>query len=270
VTLRTARYRVRRTRGRRRGAGEPRWRRYTVYIFAGLAMVAAGSDWVTAPRPPRRSHRHPEGVPFLARLVFGRRVAMLVHHCHREQWPVARRFVGRLGWFVDPGSPHGCTGATSTSRCRCRRLRDLTDLGVDAGRVAVVRNGLDTVPPDTLDTARSMTLAPWCCPAWFRTQIEDALDAVALLRPRVPEFTSTSSAAAGGGPTRRAGRALGITDAVVPATSTTPPACSGATILGPFCRRARRLGRGHRGGPARRADDRTAPPAGSPARSSTA
>ena len=41
------------------------------------------------------------GLPFLARLIYGRRVAVLVHHCHREQWPVAGPVLGRLGWFVE-------------------------------------------------------------------------------------------------------------------------------------------------------------------------
>ena len=41
------------------------------------------------------------GLPFLARLVYGRRVVVLVHHCHREQWPVAGPVLGRLGWFVE-------------------------------------------------------------------------------------------------------------------------------------------------------------------------
>ena len=35
------------------------------------------------------------GLPFLVRLAFGRRVIVLVHHCHREQWPVAGRALSR-------------------------------------------------------------------------------------------------------------------------------------------------------------------------------
>ena len=41
------------------------------------------------------------GIPFLARLAYGRRVAVLVHHCHREQWPVAGPAMARFGWFVE-------------------------------------------------------------------------------------------------------------------------------------------------------------------------
>lgn len=218
VTLRTARYpgapRREVVDGVRvsRGGG-----RYTVYIFAALAMVAArfGLGPLRRVRPDVVIDTQ-NGVPFLARLVFGRRVAVLVHHCHREQWPVAGRFVGRLGWFVESRLSPRLHRRNQYVTVSLPSARDLTDLGVDAGRIAIVRNGLDTVPPDTLDTTRSVVpravvlsrLVP-------HKQIEDALDAVALLRPRVPELQLD---VVGGGwwQDRLVERAaqLGITDAV--------------------------------------------------------
>ena len=218
VTLRTARYpgapRREVVDGVRvsRGGG-----RYTVYIFAGLAMVAArfGLGPLRRVRPDVVIDTQ-NGVPFLARLVFGRRVAVLVHHCHREQWPVAGRFVGRLGWFVESRLSPRLHRRNQYVTVSLPSARDLTDLGVDAGRIAIVRNGLDTVPPDTLDTTRSVVpravvlsrLVP-------HKQIEDALDAVARLRPRVPELHLD---VVGGGwwQDRLVERAaqLGITDAV--------------------------------------------------------
>ena len=218
VTLRTARYpgapRREVVDGVRvsRGGG-----RYTVYIFAALAMVAArfGLGPLRRVRPDVVIDTQ-NGVPFLARLVFGRRVAVLVHHCHREQWPVAGRFVGRLGWFVESRLSPRLHRRNQYVTVSLPSARDLTDLGVDAGRIAIVRNGLDTVPPDTLGTTRSVTpravvlsrLVP-------HKQIEDALDAVALLRPRVPELQLD---VVGGGwwQDRLVERAaqLGITDAV--------------------------------------------------------
>ena len=115
VTLRTARYQgaVRREviDGVRisRGGGH-----YTVYIWAGLAMVAArlGLGPLRRVRPDVVIDSQ-NGLPFLARLAYGRRVIMLVHHCHREQWPVAGRFLGRFGWFVESRlSPWLHTGRT--------------------------------------------------------------------------------------------------------------------------------------------------------------
>ncbi|WP_431237911.1 glycosyltransferase family 4 protein [Mycolicibacterium aichiense] len=188
VTLRTARYRgaprrelvdgVRVSRG-----GGP----YSVYIWAGLAMVAArlGLGPLRAVRPDVVIDTQ-NGVPFLARLAFGRRVAVLVHHCHREQWPVAGRFFGRLGWLVESWLSPRMHRHNQYVTVSLPSARDLSDLGVDAGRIAVVRNGLDDAPPDTLTAQRSSTprvvvlsrLVP-------HKQIEDALDAVAALRPRV-------------------------------------------------------------------------------------
>src|SRR6202008_2313538 len=65
--------------------------------------------------------------------------------------------------------------------------RDLTGLGVSPGQIAGVRNGLDEAPAQTLTEPRSETprvvvlsrLVP-------HKQIEDALEAVAALRPRMP------------------------------------------------------------------------------------
>lgn len=191
VTLRTARYEgsaahedidgVHISRG-----GGP----YTVYIRAGLAMVAArlGLGPLRHARPDVVIDSQ-NGLPFLARLAFGRRVIVLVHHCHRDQWPVAGRILSRVGWFVESRLSPRLHRRNQYVTVSLPSVRDLADLGVDSGRVAVVRNGLDEAPPRTLTGQRSATprvvvlsrLVP-------HKQIEDALDAVAALRPRVPDL----------------------------------------------------------------------------------
>jgi len=191
VTLRTARYRGAARRevvdGVRisRGGGH-----YTVYIWAGLAMVAArlGLGPLRTTRPDVVIDSQ-NGLPFLARLAFGPRVIVLVHHCHREQWPVAGRVLGRVGWFVESRLSPRLHRHNQYVTVSLPSVRDLAELGVDTGRVAVVRNGLDEAPPHTLTGERSVTprvvvlsrLVP-------HKQIEDALDAVAVLRPRVPDL----------------------------------------------------------------------------------
>ncbi len=191
VTLRTARYdgaaRTDVLDGVRisRGGG-----RHTVYIRAGLAMVAAriGLGPLRDVRPDVVIDSQ-NGLPFLARLAFGRRVVVLVHHCHREQWPVAGPFLGRFGWFVESRLSPWLHRRNQYVTVSLPSVRDLTELGVDADRVAVVRNGLDEAPPQTLDGERSPTpravvlsrLVP-------HKQIEDALDAVAVLLPRIPDL----------------------------------------------------------------------------------
>ena len=191
VTLRTARYpgadarevidgvRISRAGGR-----------YTVYIRAGLAMVASrmGVGPLGKIRPDVVIDSQ-NGLPFLARLAFGRRVVVLVHHCHREQWPVAGRVLGRIGWAVESRLSPRLHRHNQYVTVSLPSRRDLAELGVDTRRVAVVRNGLDQAPASTLTGARSVTprvvvlsrLVP-------HKQIEDALDAVAVLRGRMPEL----------------------------------------------------------------------------------
>jgi len=115
--------------------------RYSVYIWALLAMAAArfGLGPLRRVRPDVVVDTQ-NGLPFMARLVYGRRVMVLVHHCHREQWPVAGPILSRLGWFM---------GSTLSPRLNRRNqyvtvslpsARDLVALGVDDERIAVVRN----------------------------------------------------------------------------------------------------------------------------------
>ena len=188
VTLRTARYPGAPRREVvdgvtiSRGGGS-----YTVYIWAGLAMVFAriGLGPLRRVRPDVVIDTQ-NGVPFLARLAFGQRVAVLVHHCHRQQWPVAGRFVGRLGWLVESWLSPRMHRRNQYVTVSLPSARDLADLGVDAGRIAVVRNGLDEAPPQTLTGDRSaeprVVVLSRLVP---HKQIEDALDAVARLRSRV-------------------------------------------------------------------------------------
>ncbi|MCV7108083.1 glycosyltransferase family 4 protein [Mycolicibacterium chitae] len=189
VTLRTARYPGAPRRGTidgvqiSRGGGA-----YSVYIWAGLAMVAArlGIGPLRRARPDVVIDTQ-NGIPFLARLAYGRRAVVLVHHCHREQWPVAGRWTGRFGWFVESKLSPWLHRRNQYVTVSLPSMRDLAELGVDQRSIAVVRNGLDDAPPASLTAPRSAAprvavlsrLVP-------HKQIEDALDAVAALRPRIP------------------------------------------------------------------------------------
>ncbi|MDP9168374.1 MAG: glycosyltransferase family 4 protein [Actinomycetota bacterium] len=191
VTLRTARYPGAPRREVldgvtvSRGGGH-----YSVYVRAGLAMVAAriGLGPLRRVRPDVVIDSQ-NGIPFLARLAYGRRSVVLVHHCHREQWPVAGRVMSRLGWFIESTLSPRLHRENQYVTVSLPSARDLTDLGVEADRVAVVRNGLDQAPAETLTLPRSSTprvavlsrLVP-------HKQIEDVLDAVAELLPRTPEL----------------------------------------------------------------------------------
>ena len=218
VTLRTARYPGARRREVVDGvhiqrSGGP----HSVYIWAGLAMVAArlGLGPLRRVRPDVVVDTQ-NGLPFCARLAYGRRVVVLVHHCHREQWPVAGRVRGRIGWFVESRLSPRLHRRNQYVTVSLPSARDLTDLGAPAGHIAIVRNGVDAAPPDTLTPERSPTprvavlsrLVP-------HKQIEDALDAVARLRGDVPDLHLD---VLGGGwwaqPLVDHARRLGIADAV--------------------------------------------------------
>jgi glycosyltransferase involved in cell wall biosynthesis len=189
VTLRTARYpgaprrevidgvRINRAGGR-----------YSVYVWALLAMAMArlGMGPLRRVRPDVVVDTQ-NGLPFLARLVYGRRVAVLVHHCHREQWPVAGPILGRLGWFVESRLSPWVHRRHQYVTVSLPSARDLNGLGVANDRIALVRNGLDEAPEASLSGPRARNprvlvlsrLVP-------HKQIEDALAAVALLRPSIP------------------------------------------------------------------------------------
>jgi glycosyltransferase involved in cell wall biosynthesis len=162
--------------------------RYSVYVWALLAMAAArlGLGPLRRVRPDAVVDTQ-NGLPFLARLVYGRRVVVLVHHCHREQWPVAGPVLGRIGWYVESTLSPRLNRRNQYVTVSLPSARDLVALGVDNERIAVVRNGLDEAPAQSLSGPRSAAprvvvlsrLVP-------HKQIEDALEAVAALRPRIP------------------------------------------------------------------------------------
>ncbi len=166
--------------------------RCSVYVWALLAMAFSELGARLGLGPLRRARPDvvvdtQNGLPFLARLVYGRRVVVLVHHCHREQWPVAGPVTGRIGWFVESTLSPRAHRRNQYLTVSLPSARDLVALGVDNERIAVVRNGLDEAPAPSLSGPRAATprivvlsrLVP-------HKQIEDALEAVAELRKRMP------------------------------------------------------------------------------------
>lgn len=86
------------------------------------------------------------GVPFFARLGTRAPVVVLTHHCHREQWPVAGRLLGRLGWFleskVSPALYRGSRYVTVSLASKA----ELVALGVRPEAIQVIRNGISPAP----------------------------------------------------------------------------------------------------------------------------
>lgn len=192
VTLRTARYPGAPKRERRSGIDISRaGGRYTVYPRAlaamALARIGIGSLRGIAPDAVIDTQN---GIPFFARIAAPAPVTVLVHHGHREQWPVAGRLIGRLGWWVESRLSPRLHRHNQYLTVSLPSAEELTTLGVRADRIAVVRNGVDLLPfgidagtAETRAAEPSIVVLSRLVP---HKQIEDALDVVAALRTQVP------------------------------------------------------------------------------------
>ena len=133
------------------------------------------------------------GVPFWSPLVGGTPVVSLVHHVHRDQWPIIfGPVLGRLGWLIEsrlaPIVYRRCQYVPVSQATR----DDLVALGVDRDRIAITYSGND-VPEDLdsyADLARSdhpslMVLGRLVPHKHF----EIAIDIVADLSDRFPDLT---------------------------------------------------------------------------------
>lgn len=121
--------------------------RLTVYLRAAATLLAGrfGLGRLAGYRPDVVVDTQ-NGVPFFARLVVRAPTVVLVHHCHREQWPVAGPLLSRIGWFVEsrvsPRVHSDCRYVTVSGPS----ADELAELGVGRDRITVIRNGVDPVP----------------------------------------------------------------------------------------------------------------------------
>lgn len=152
---------------RRRGG------KYTVYL-AGL--------WVIWRHRPDVIVDTQNGIPFFARLFTNVPTILLTHHCHRNQWPVAGPVIAKLGWFLESRlAPRVYRGAPYVTVSEAS-ANDLIELGVRAGDITIIENGVDPVP-DTLpvlvdDGLTHIVTLSRLVP---HKHIEDAMDAVATM-----------------------------------------------------------------------------------------
>ena len=126
------------------------------------------------------------GMPFLSRAVTRRPVIVLVHHVHREQWPVVYPGLpGRFGWWIEsrlaPRLYRRCQYVAVSHATR----DELSELGVDTSRIAVVHNGTEPVLPVLTGKADAPTL---CTVGRLvpHKQVEHAIDAAVALRDEFP------------------------------------------------------------------------------------
>jgi glycosyltransferase involved in cell wall biosynthesis len=128
------------------------------------------------------------GLPFFSAAVTRRPVIVLVHHVHREQWPVVYPGVtGRVGWWLEsrlsPALYRRCQYVVVSRATR----EELRGLGVRGPRVAVVHNGTDPV----VDVAARKSARPTVCVVGRlvpHKQVEHAVDAALALRGEFPDL----------------------------------------------------------------------------------
>lgn len=169
--------------------------RYTVYVRAAFTCLAGR---LGVGRLGRRGLGRPDlvvdvcnGMPFLAPLYAGCPVLALVHHVHREQWPVVfGPCVARIGWWIES------TLAVRLYR-RCRYVTvseatrtELSELGVNVDRIDVIPNGTPEAvgAPTPRSDHPSLVVLGRLVP---HKRVEIALRTVAALVADLPEVKLT-------------------------------------------------------------------------------
>lgn len=126
------------------------------------------------------------GIPFGSRVVAAVPTVVLVHHVHREQWPVVYGPVrSRLGWWVESRlAPRLYRGSQYVAVSEATRS-ELVGLGVESGRIEVVRNGVQAGNQHCgvrSSTPRILVLGRLVP----HKQVEHVIRAAAALRANVP------------------------------------------------------------------------------------
>ncbi|MBU2663975.1 glycosyltransferase family 4 protein [Actinoplanes bogorensis] len=167
--------------------------RHTLYLRAALLWLAG----YLGLGPLSRRHGRPgvivdvgNGLPFLAPVWSRVPVIALVHHVHREQWPVVLSpRLAKFGWWIEsslsPRVYRKCRYVTVSAATR----DELAVLGVDPERVSIIHNGtpdMTTAAPVDRTADPSLVVLGRLVP---HKQVEVAIDAVAALADELPGIT---------------------------------------------------------------------------------
>lgn len=128
------------------------------------------------------------GLPFFTRLFARKPVLVLVHHVHKEQWPIVYPgLVGRVGWWIEkhvaPRLYRDCQYVAVSEATR----EELITLGVGPDRISVVHNGTDPVIPSDI----AKTPNPSICVVGRlvpHKQVEHAIDIAMNLHEQYPDL----------------------------------------------------------------------------------
>lgn len=183
--------------------------RATVYLRAALALRTG------LLRSPDVVVDVQNGLPFCSPLSTRAPVVNVVHHVHREQWPVVFGPVAaRIGWWVESRVAPRVYRRTPYVVVSERTAEELRELGVADRALQVVHNGADPA----LDTGTPRSSTPSLCVVGRlvpHKRVELALQAVAALRAELPGLRLTVVGEGWWSPQLRAAAAeLGVEDVV--------------------------------------------------------
>jgi glycosyltransferase involved in cell wall biosynthesis len=129
-------------------------------VLDGVRFVRHGSKLGVYPRTFLRLLRRDlgrfdvivdvqNGIPFGSTLSSRSPVVVLVHHVHREQWPVVYGPVrSRIGWFLESRvAPRLYRGSRYVAVSQVTKS-ELVELGIPAELIAVVHNGVERPKSD--------------------------------------------------------------------------------------------------------------------------
>lgn len=163
----------------------------------GVRIVRRGRRLSIYPRALAYVRRHrprlvvdvQNGIPFCSTLATRAPVTVVVHHVHKEQWPIVfGKIGGRIGWWLESWlAPKVYRRAPYITVSDATRT-EMAGLGIDADRISLVRNGSE--PTVSVPTQRSASprlvvlgrLVP-------HKQVEHALEVLARLSERFPDLT---------------------------------------------------------------------------------
>ena len=157
----------------------------SVYLWALLLL---GTGRLGRPRAVLEVQN---GMPFLSRLVTRARVVVLVHHVHREQWPVVGPVLAKVGWFLESRVAVRVNRGTPYVAVSDATRRELTELGVVPADVSLAYNGLPAMPSRVAQPRSPEPSLVTLSRLVPHKQVEHALRLVAALRDEIPTLSLT-------------------------------------------------------------------------------
>ena len=126
----------------------------TVYLWAALMLLTGRLGRVD------RVLEVQNGMPFLATWFTRSPVVVLVHHVHREQWPVVGPVLAKVGWLLESKVAVRANRHNQYVAVSAVTRGELVDLGVDPRRIRIAFNGMPPLPKfQRLDASPRPSLA---------------------------------------------------------------------------------------------------------------